>query len=55
MALLAAATRDEVLAFFDGLELVPPGLVPARGWRGGAPAPQLAPRATFLAGVGRKP
>ena len=46
----------EVLAFFDGLELVPPGLVPARGWRGGGPAPQLAPRqATFLAGVGRKP
>jgi O-methyltransferase involved in polyketide biosynthesis len=47
--------RDEILAFFDGLELVPPGLVPARGWRGGAPAPHLAPRATFLAGVGRKP
>ncbi len=45
----------EVLAFFDGLELVPPGLVPARGWLGGAAPPQLAPRATFLAGVGRKP
>jgi O-methyltransferase involved in polyketide biosynthesis len=46
---------DEVMTFFDGLEMVPPGLVPARGWEGGAPARQLAPRqATFLAGVGRK-
>jgi O-methyltransferase involved in polyketide biosynthesis len=45
----------EVMTFFDGLELIPPGLVPARGWMGGAPAPDLASqRATFLAGVGRK-
>lgn len=48
-------TPDEIMTFFDGLELVPPGLVPARAWVDGAPAPQLAPRqATFLAGVGRK-
>ena len=46
---------DEVMAFFDGLELVPPGLVPARGWQGGARARKLASRATFLVGVGRKP
>ena len=46
---------DEVMVFFDGLELVPPGLVPARGWTGGARARKLAPRATFLVGVGRKP
>ena len=26
-------SREEVLAFFDGLELVPPGLVPSRSWR----------------------
>ena len=45
---------DEVMTFLDGLELVPPGLVPARGWKGGARARKLAPRATFLAGVGRK-
>ena len=45
---------EEVMTFFDGLEMVPPGLVPARGWEGGAAAPQLAPRqATFLAGVAR--
>jgi O-methyltransferase involved in polyketide biosynthesis len=47
---------DEIMGFFDGLELVPPGLVPARGWKGGRTAPRLAPRqATFLAAVGRKP
>jgi O-methyltransferase involved in polyketide biosynthesis len=47
---------EEVMAFFDGLDPVPPGLVPARGWNGGATrTPRLAPRATFLAGVGRKP
>jgi S-adenosyl methyltransferase len=46
----------EIMAFFDGLELVPPGLVPARDWRVGATAAQLTSRqATFLAGVGRKP
>jgi O-methyltransferase involved in polyketide biosynthesis len=46
---------DEIMTFFDGLELVPPGLVPARGWEGGARPPHLSSeRATFLAGVGRK-
>jgi hypothetical protein len=46
---------DEVMTFFGGLEMVPPGLVPAAGWQGGSPMPDLAPgQATFLAGVGRK-
>jgi SAM-dependent methyltransferase len=46
---------DEIRTFFDGLELVPPGLVPARGWEGGAQRKRLrARRPTFLAGVGRK-
>jgi O-methyltransferase involved in polyketide biosynthesis len=45
----------EIMTFFEGLEMVPPGLVPARGWRGGAAPPKLAPRATFLVGVGYKP
>ena len=45
----------EIMAFFDGLELVPPGLVPAGSWIGGAAAPGLPARqAAFLAGVGRK-
>ena len=45
----------EIMAFFDGLELVPPGLVSARAWNGGAAAPRvMARQAAFLAGVGRK-
>jgi len=49
-------SRDDVLGFFDGLELVPPGVVSVRGWHGGRSAPKLKPRtATFLGGVARKP
>jgi O-methyltransferase involved in polyketide biosynthesis len=49
-------TPSQLLGFFDGLELVPPGVVPARGWAGAAPVPDLEPRqGSFLAGVGRKP
>ena len=49
-------SRDEILGFFSGLELVPPGVVSVRGWYGGRKAPGLKPRtATFLGGVARKP
>ena len=49
-------SREEILGFFDGLELVPPGVVSVRGWHGDRPAPNLKPRtATFLGGVARKP
>ncbi len=45
----------QILTFFGGLELVPPGVVPARGWEAGTPPPQLEPRqGTFYSGVGRK-
>ena len=45
-----------ILSFFDGLELVPPGVVPVRLWSGDGPAlDQEAPTATFIGGVGRKP
>ena len=48
-------SREDVLSFFDGLELVPPGVVSVRGWYGDRPAPDLKPRtATFLGGVARK-
>jgi len=47
---------DEIQSFFDGLDLVPPGVVPVRLWTDDTPAPgQKAPTATFLAGVARKP
>jgi SAM-dependent methyltransferase len=49
-------SREDILSFFDGLELVPPGVVSVRGWYGNRPAPGLKPRsATFLGGVARKP
>lgn len=50
-------TPGEIGALFGGLELVEPGIVPARAWRGGAPDPGLRPRGPvyLLAGVGRKP
>jgi hypothetical protein len=45
----------EVVSFFDGLTLVPPGVVPVRGWNANAPLPDLEPRqGTFLGGIGRK-
>jgi hypothetical protein len=45
-----------MLSFFEGLDLVDPGVIPVRGWYGDRPAPNLKPRTlTFLAGVARKP
>lgn len=47
---------EEILSFFGGLELVPPGVVSVRCWYGDGPAPNLKSRtATFLGGVARKP
>ncbi len=45
--------RDEILPFFDGFELVQPGLVSVEQWRPGADAP--ATRLKVTGGVGRKP
>ena len=48
--------RDVIRGFFEGTELVPPGLTDARDWVPGAPPRPLAPQAVrALAGVGRKP
>jgi hypothetical protein len=47
-------TRAQILRFFDGFDLVEPGLVPSRLWR---PAPsdgQVEGKPTDFAGVGRK-
>jgi hypothetical protein len=47
-------SAEEFVTFFDGLQLVPPGIVPARGWDA-AQEPHLGRRqATFLVGVGHK-
>jgi hypothetical protein len=48
-------TRGEILAFFDGLEILEPGLVPVHGWRPGDPSPAGLSKAWILGGVGRKP
>ena len=47
---------EEIRSFFDGLDLVPPGVVAARCWQSEDPASGLETRtATFLSGVARKP
>ncbi|WP_250562709.1 SAM-dependent methyltransferase [Sphaerisporangium fuscum] len=52
---LTARTRDQILRFFDGLELVEPGLVSMSRWRPEAtPYGEPAEVAGFC-GVGRKP
>ena len=49
-------SRDEITSFFDGLRLVPPGVVPVSRWAGEGPVPHgEMPTATFLGGVARKP
>jgi O-methyltransferase involved in polyketide biosynthesis len=46
----------ELLGFFGGLELVPPGVVSVLRWHGDDPALEAEPRtSTFLCGVARKP
>jgi hypothetical protein len=50
--------RAELLSFFDGLEMVPPGIAPGHAWRGGmatVPAAPAGRNAYPLSGVGVKP
>jgi hypothetical protein len=46
-------TAADIKGFFDGLDLIEPGLVDVSQWRGDMPAKPTKIR--FLAGVGRKP
>jgi hypothetical protein len=46
-------SRDEVMRFFAGTDLVPPGLVRVEEWRP-APGPDDTARSSLWAGVGRK-
>ena len=46
---------DDIVSFFAGLELVPPGVIPVMCWNGdGAPLGRWPRTATFLGGVARK-
>jgi S-adenosyl methyltransferase len=50
-----AHTRDQITALFDGLELVPPGLVNSATWQAGRPPSAPGDETSMiLAGVGRK-
>lgn len=50
-------TREQQLRYFDGLELVPPGLVPNNKWRPDRDFPDAdnPVHALHLCGIGRKP
>jgi hypothetical protein len=48
-------TREQVARFFDGLELVPPGLVYVHAWRPGPGDPGLPDTVSAHGGVARKP
>jgi hypothetical protein len=47
-------TATQIRAFFDGLDLVPPGLADIRAWPGHTPAPAQRPALRVLAGVARR-
>ncbi|QIS21643.1 SAM-dependent methyltransferase [Nocardia terpenica] len=51
-------TYDEIAAFFTGLQLIEPGIVPPHRWHpdltGGEPLPGTDERVSFYAGIGRK-
>jgi O-methyltransferase involved in polyketide biosynthesis len=50
-AMLHNHGRDEVLSFFDGMDVVPPGLAPTHAWRGGMPAvPAKPPGPAYVLG-----
>lgn len=52
---LTPRTRDEVRRFFDGLELLPPGIVHDSDWRPDPDDGMQDPPKLGWAGVGRKP
>jgi hypothetical protein len=51
---VAPRSHAEVTKFFDGLDLVEPGVVPAEEWRA-TPDPQTTWRVAMYGAVGRKP
>ncbi|MFI6483440.1 SAM-dependent methyltransferase [Nonomuraea sp. NPDC050663] len=54
-AMLTPRTRAEITRFFDGFELLEPGLVDVRAWRPEQPVDELAPAGwTIVGGVARR-
>jgi hypothetical protein len=51
---ITARARDQIVRFFDGLELIEPGVVPVAQWRPDAGLLH-APEVALYAGVARKP
>ena len=53
--ILVPRTRDQVARFFEGWELIEPGVVPVMGWRPEGSPPEDPNAAYYWAGVARKP
>ncbi|MBU2663046.1 SAM-dependent methyltransferase [Actinoplanes bogorensis] len=51
---ITARTRDEIGAWFAGLELVPPGVVTCSAWRPDPSRHEITDKVSEFAGVGRK-
>ncbi|HTU73951.1 MAG TPA: SAM-dependent methyltransferase [Trebonia sp.] len=47
--------KTEITRFFDGLDLLEPGLVQVHRWRPGSPAPDMGDDVPGYAGLARKP
>ena len=47
-------TASQIRAFFDGLDLVPPGLADVTSWPGRSPGAARSPALGFLAGIGHR-
>jgi hypothetical protein len=53
--ILVPRTRDQVARFFEGWELIEPGVVPVMAWRPEGNPPEDPNAAYYWAGVARKP
>lgn len=52
---LRVRDEEEIRSFFDGLEMIEPGLTPTHRWRPDRPTTMSDAEAFFYAGVARKP
>ncbi len=52
---ITARSRDEIAAFFEGLELLDPGVVTCSAWRPDPAHPGITDKVSEFAAVARKP